>query len=135
MIKFSELKPGDIVMTEFEGQQREGVVVELNREDKEVGVETDVQEFWFTPEHLFPILLNEEQLFKLGFTRHDNADGSVKYMKGAFRILIPAEGQFDEMEIWWREDRRHFLHRLHVHELQNHYLQMTKVELTPEKFV
>ena len=130
MIKFSELKPGDIVMTDFEGQQREGVVTELNREDKEICVETDVQEFWFTPELLFPILLNEDELFKLGFTRQDNPDGTVKYMKGSFRLLIPRDGQFTDMEIWWREDRRHLHQRLHVHELQNHYLDMTKVELT-----
>ncbi len=130
MIKLSELKPGDIVMTDFEGQQREGVVTELNKEDKEVCVETEVQEFWFTPDHLFPILVNEEQLLKLGFSRLDQADGSVKYRKGAFRVLIPRAGHFTDIEIWWREDHRHLHHRLHVHELQNHYLQMTKVELT-----
>ena len=131
MIKLSELKPGDIVMTDFEGQQREGVVTELNKEDKEVCVDTEVQEFWFTPDHLFPILVNEEQLFKLGFSKLENSDGSVKYMKGAFRVLIPRAGHFTDIEIWWREDHRYLHHRLHVHELQNHYLQMTKVELTP----
>jgi hypothetical protein len=131
MIKFTELKLGDIVMTDFEGQQREGVVTELNKEDKEVCVETDVQEFWFKPEHLFPILVNEDQLFKLGFTRQDQPDGKVKYMKGAFRVQIPAPNEFTDIEFWWREDHRHLHKRLHVHELQNHYLQMTKVELTP----
>ena len=48
MIKFQELKPGDLVMAEFEGERVEGVVKELNKEDKEVCVETPVQEFWFT---------------------------------------------------------------------------------------
>ena len=69
MIKFQELKPGDIIMAEFEGQRWEGVVKELNKEDKEVCVETSVQEFWFTPEHLFAIPLTEPQLMKLGFVK------------------------------------------------------------------
>jgi hypothetical protein len=131
MIKLSELQPGDIVMTEFEGIQREGVVKELNREDKEVCVETDVQEYWFTPDHLYPILLNHEQLVKLGFTSHENGNGSVKYMKDSFRILVPRKDDFSHIEIWWREDHRNLHQHLHVHELQNHYYQMTKVELNP----
>jgi hypothetical protein len=132
MIKFSEIKPGDIVRAEFEGKKSEGVVKDLNREDKEICVETDVQEYWFTPEQLHAIPLNEEQLLKLGFEKHDNGDGSVKYMKGAFRILVPKKGDFSNIEMWWREDRRHFYHQpLHVHDLQNHYYQMTKVELNP----
>lgn len=130
MIKMSDIKVGDMVMAEFEGQETKGFVKELNREDKEVCVETDVQDFWFSPEHLFPIPLDEAQLLFLGFEKHPNEDGTVKYMKGAFRVLIPAAGDFSRMEIWWREDRRHFDHPLFVHELQNHYLQMTKIELT-----
>lgn len=131
MIKLSELQPGDIVMAEYEGQQWEGVVKELNREDKEVCVETSVQEFWFTPDHLYPIPLSDEQMLKLGFTRHDNPDGSVKYMKDSFRVLTPQRGNFNQFEIWWREDHRYLHHPIHVHELQNHYYQMTKVELNP----
>jgi len=131
MIKISDLKFGDIVSAEFEGQQREGMVKELNKEDKEVCVETDVQEFWYTPDHLYPIPLSDEQMGKLGFTQTENGDGSVKYMKGSFRVLLPKKGDFSNMEIWWREDHR-FLHGpISVHELQNHHQQMTKVELLP----
>lgn len=131
MIKFSEIKPGDIVMAEYEGQQWQGTVKDLNREDKEVCVETEVQEFWFTPEHLFAIPLDEAQLMKLGFHKQDNPDGTVKYMKDSFRILLPHGGDFSTMEIWWREDKRHITHPLNVHNLQNHYYDMTKVELNP----
>lgn len=131
MIKLSELRPGDIVKAEYEGQMLEGVVTELNREDKEVGVETDVQEFWFKPEDLYPIPLDENQLFKLGFSRHDLDDGAVKYMKNSFRVMIRKAGDFNNMEIWWREDRRSLREPINVHELQNHYHQMTKVDLTP----
>ncbi len=129
MIKFSDIKPGDIVMAEYEGQQRQGVVKDLNREDKEVCVETEVQEFWFTAEHLFPVPLDESQLTKLGFQKHENSDGSVKYIRDSFRVLLPHKDDFSSIEMWWREDRRHVHQPFYVHDLQNHYYQMTKVEL------
>ena len=131
MIKFSELKFGDIVLAEYEGQRREGMVKELNREDKEVCVETGEQEFWYTPDQLHPIALNDEQMGRLGFTRAENGNGSVKYMKDSFRVLLPQKDNFSSMEIWWREDRRFLNQPINVHELQNHYYQMTKVELIP----
>jgi len=131
MIKFSELKPGDIVLADYEEKQWEGIVKELNREDKEVCVETDVQQFWFTPEHLHPIMLNDEQLQKLNFEKQEN-NGTIKYMKGAFRIQLSKEKGFSDFEIWYREDRRHIKQPLAVHELQNHYYQMTKVELNED---
>lgn len=129
MIKFDDIKEGDLVVAEFEGEKWEGVVKELNKEEKEICVETDVQQFWFTPEHLYPIPLNEEQLIKLNFQKQENGDNSVKYMKGAFRILVPKKDNFSELDIWWREDRRHLTRPISVHELQNHHYQMTKVEL------
>ena len=131
MIKIADIKPGDIVMADYEGQQSRGVVTELNKEDKEVCVETEVQQFWFPPEQLYPIPLNEEQLLLLGFEKHANPDGSVKYSKSSFRLLLPRAGDFSNVEIWWREDRRHLTQPISVHELQNHYYQMTKVELNP----
>lgn len=130
MIRFNELQPGDLVIAEYEGQKWEGVVKELNREDKEICVETSVQQFWFTPEHLFPIPLSEEQLFKLGFEKELNGT-SVKYKRGPFRVQISNDKGFDAPDIWYREDRRELHQPLYVHELQNHYYQMTKVELNP----
>jgi hypothetical protein len=131
MIKLNDLKQGDIVMAEYEGQRREGVVKELNREDKEICVETSVQEFWFKPEEVFPIVLDEEQLVKLGFEKAEHEDGSVKYSKDSFRILLPHRGDFSNIEIWWREDKRRLHQAIYVHELQNHYQSMTKVDLNP----
>lgn len=129
MIKISELQPGDIVMAEYEGQLWEGTVKELNKEDKEICVETSIQEFWFKPEALQPIPLTEEQLLKLGFQKVENGDG-LKYKKDSFRVLAP-RGDFSKLEIWWREDHRYLHQAIYVHELQNHYYQMTKVELNP----
>jgi hypothetical protein len=128
MIRFNEIKPGDIVMAEYEGQKREGIVKEIANEEKEVCVETEVQEFWYSPEHLYAIPLSDEQLSKLGFTKQDDGTG-VKYSKGSFRLQVPAPNDFSKLEIWWREDRRELNHPISVHELQNHYYQMTKVEL------
>lgn len=130
MIRFNELKPGDLVIAEYDGQKWEGVVKELNKEDKEICVETSVQEFWFTPEHLYPIPLTEQQLTSLGFVKSENGNG-VKYMKDSFRIFLPVKDDFSNLEIWWREDRRQLNQQISVHELQNHYYQMTKVELNP----
>lgn len=131
MIKLSDIKTGDVVLAEYEGQQREGIVTDINREDKEVCVETGVQAFWYSPDRLYPIPLSEEQLLKLGFEKQENQDGPVKYMKGPFRVLISKKDDFSNLEIWYREDRRYLNHPIYVHELQNHYLQMTKVELIP----
>lgn len=131
MIKFSDLKPGDLVLADYEQQQWPGIVKELNREDKEVCVETDVQKFWFTPDHLHPIMLDDAQLKKLHFDKEEK-DGITKYLKGAFRIQLSQGNGFSDLEMWYREDRRHIKHPLAVHELQNHYYQMTKVELNED---
>lgn len=129
MINFNELKIGDRVVVEFENQKREGEVTGLDWEDKLICVQTEIQDFWYEPEHVFPIELSDEQLIKFGFEREANPDGSVKYKKDAFRILLPSKDHFSSFEIWYREDRRHISHAISVHELQNHYAQMTKVEL------
>lgn len=133
MIKFSDIKIGDYLMGEFEGKMWEGEVVRLNAEDRQVCVETDVQEFWFEPEHLYPIPLTDEALQKLSFEREEMPDGSVKYKKASFRLVIPAKNDFSHIDIWYREDRRHNPDIHYVHQLQNAHLQMTKVHLTSEK--
>jgi hypothetical protein len=130
MIKFSTLQQGNLVVASFEDVQSEGIVKELNNEDKEVCVET-AQEFWYSPNDLYPVPLDDAQLKKLGFEKVGAGD-QVKYMKGAFRILLPREGDFSHFEMWYREDRRHITQPMAVHELQNHHYQMTKVELNLE---
>lgn len=132
MIKFSDIKIGDYLMGEFEGKMWEGEVVRLNGEDKQVCVQTDVQEFWFSPEHLHPIPLNDETLRKLNFTREEMEDGSVKYKKASFRLVIPRKDDFSHVDIWYREDRRHNPDVHYIHQLQNAHLSMTKMHLTSE---
>lgn len=130
MIKFSELQIGDFVKVEFEGKMREGEVTNLNGDEKQVEVTTDVQAFWYNPESLHPVTLNDQQLLNFGFTKHINEDGSIKYMKEAFRLVIPTKDNFALIEMWYREDRRHHPDVHFMHQLQNHYYSMTKVHLT-----
>ena len=132
MIKFNELKVGDYVIAEFEGKTWSGEVNRLNNDEKQVCVETDVQEFWFSPEQLHPMPVDDANLLKLNFVKENMPGGSVKYKKGSFRILIPKEGDFTHAEMWYREDKRHNSGAQYIHQLQNHYYQMTKIHLTDE---
>ena len=129
MIKLGELKTGDIVKVVDDGVEREGAVVEISHEDHQALVDNGVQEFWYGPEELHPILVDENQLLKLGFQKQNLNGEGVKYLKGAFRIVTSREGDFSNLEMWYREDRRHFNAPIGVHQLQNLHLQMTKVPL------
>jgi hypothetical protein len=130
MINFHELRMGDLVQVEFAGQRSEGEVIGLNGDEKEVQVQTAQQDFWYSPADLYSIPLDDAQLLQLGFDRQEMAGGEVKYLKGPFRILLSQKGNFSDFEMWYREDRRHMIQPLSVHGLQNHYHQMTKVDLT-----
>ena len=106
MIKFNELKTGDYVLAEYDGKITPGEVTGFNRDEKEICVNDGVQEFWFNADQLMPLPLNDEQLLKLNFQKEENEDGSVKYLKGAFRILIPHKDDFSNFEIWYRDEKR-----------------------------
>jgi hypothetical protein len=130
MIKYNELKVGDIVLAEYDGNWKEGEVIDLNGDEKQVCVQIEeMQEFWFEPKQLRSLLLDESQLFRLGFQKQANDDGTIKYMHGAFRLLLHRPDFFDELEMWYREDKRHITHHMTVHEFQNKYYDMTKVHL------
>ena len=135
MIDFSELQVGDYVIAEYENTMWEGEVMNLNHDEKQISVQTEVQSFYYEPKHVYPIVLNDEQLKKLNFEKQVMDDGSIKYRKGSFRIAIPSEGDFSYIEMWYREDRRHHPNVHYVHQLQNQYLQMTKIRLTKEIMV
>jgi hypothetical protein len=132
MINFNELKIGDYLLAESDGQAWAGEVSDFNYDEKEISVYNGVQDFWFRRDELYPLPLDENQLFKLKFQKHLNDDGSVKYMKGAFRIQTPQQDNFSNFEIWYRDEKRIMTHPIAVHQLQNHYLEMTKVHLTDD---
>lgn len=134
MIKFSELKKGDFVIADFDGDKRRGEVEDLNHNEKQVCVNTGVQSFWYDTADLYPIEITEEEMEKLKFHRQLLADNTCKYMKGAFRILTPHTGDFSRMEVWYRDEQRHVIERIPLHVLQNHFYEMTKVHLNEEVF-
>ncbi len=134
MIKFQEIKLGDYLLADNDGDIRPGEVTDLNYDEKQVCVDTGSQEFWYETNQLKPIALDEQQLMNLKFTKEVHEDGTVKYLKGAFRMLLPSKDNFSRMEIWYRDERRHILQPISVHQLQNHFYEMTKVHLNDQSF-
>lgn len=128
MLKIGELKQGDIIQVNDDGVMREGTVIRISHEENQALVDNGIQEFWYSPEDMKPIPVDESQLTSLGFTKESN-NGVIKYKKDSFRLVIPKEGDFSHIEMWWREDRRHFNFPIGVHQLQNLHHDMTKVPL------
>jgi hypothetical protein len=128
MLKINNLKSGGIVMINDDGIMREGTVVSISHDENQALINNGIQEFWYSPEEMQAIPLDENQLTSLGFSKEE-LEGGVKYKKDSFRLVTPRKGDFSNVEMWWREDRRHFSFPLGVHELQNLYLDMTKVHL------
>lgn len=134
MIKFQEIKVGDYVVADNDGDKKQGEVTNLNHNEKQVCVNTGAQDFWYETDQLSPIPLDEEQLLNLKFSKQKNEDGSVKYLKGAFRMLLSAENDFTKFEIWYRDEKRKITQPIYVHQLQNHFYEMTKVHLNNTVF-
>ena len=134
MIKSQEIKVGDYLMADNDGDPKKGEVTDLNGDEKQVCVDTGDQEFWYETNQLSPIPLDESELLALKFHKEPQDNGHIKYTKGAFRLLLPSAGDFSRMEIWYRDERRHIMQPINVHQLQNHFLEMTKVHLNDESF-
>ena len=129
MIKISDLKAGDIVKVIHEGVEREGIVTDVDNGENQACIDNGVQEFWYNPENIIPLPITDERLIHLlGFEKEEDPEG-VKYKKGAFRVVVHDPGNYTNLDIWYREDRRHFTNAIYLHELQNHHFDMTKVQL------
>ena len=134
MIKFQEIRVGDYLIADNDGDKKPGEVTNLNSVEKQVCVDTGAQEFWYETEQLSAIPIDEGQLDRLKFHKEANDDGSVKYKKGAFRMVTAATGDFSKFEIWYRDERRHIMQPIFLHQLQNHFYEMTKVHLNDGSF-
>ena len=134
MIKFHEIKVGDYLIADNDGDKKQGEVTNLNGNEKQVCVNTGAQDFWYETEQLSAIPLDDDQLTKLKFLKEENEDGTIKYMKGAFRMMLPAKDNFSRFEIWYRDEHRQILQPINVHQLQNHFYDMTKVHLNDGSF-
>ena len=133
MIKYHELRIGDYVTADNDGDKRRGEITRLNGDEKQVEVDTG-QCFWYETNQLTPLPITEDELIQLKFIKHVNEDGTLKYMKGAFRMLVPKEGDFSRMEIWYRDETRHISVPINLHQLQNHFYEMTKMFLNQDSF-
>ena len=71
MIKFHEIKTGDYLMADNDGDRRQGEVTDLNHNEKQVCVNTGTQDFWYETEQLSPIPLDDEQLMRLKFHKQE----------------------------------------------------------------
>ncbi|MGF7231098.1 hypothetical protein [Arachidicoccus sp.] len=131
MINIHELKLNNFVIAEFEDQERRGFVSDITLEDKMIRVTTDEnkQDVWYDPENVYPIKLSDAEMGKFDFEKEILSDGAVKYKKGAFRLVIPKADDFSYVEMWYREDIRKNPNVHFVHQLQNHYHDMTKIFL------
>lgn len=112
-----------------EGVEREGLVTKVDREENQACVDNGIQEFWYNPDQIKPVPMSEERLVNLLGFEKEPFEGGVKFKKGAFRVFVGDPGNYTNLDLWYREDHRHFTHPLYLHELQNHHLDMTKVPL------
>ena len=134
MIKFSDLKKGDHVIADNDGDKRRGEIEELKKGENQVCINTGSQSFWYEMNQISEIELNEAELMNFKFKKEVKDDGTIKYSKGAFRMLISKEGDFSRMEIWYRDEQRHFPQPMALHTFQNHFYEMTKVYLNEGSF-
>lgn len=133
MIPFQQIKPGDFVRIQHADRHEDGIVTNVDIGSKQVCVDNGVQEFWYEAEQLLPLPVNDDSLKMLKFQSEKDGD-VIKYMKGAFRIYIPRTGDFSKMNLKYRDEIRQIRAPIHLHELQNHYYEMTKVHLDDTDF-
>ena len=81
MLKIGELKQGDIVKVNDDGVERVGTVVRVSVEERQALINNGVQEFWYSPEDIHAIPLDEQHLEMLGFEKQP-LNGGMKYLKG-----------------------------------------------------
>ena len=131
MIPFRDIKPGDWVRVNNEGNLENGEVTNVNLDEGQIGVRLPSDMVvYFEPADVSGIPLDDEQLLKLRFEKEETSEGYIKYKHGPFRLLIEKPNDFTHSKLWYREDKRQIIYPLMVHQLQNHYREMVNVELT-----
>lgn len=131
MINLHDVKAGDTVLVNYEGNTVQGQVLEVNREDKQVCVQTGEQEFWYDLDALYAIPLNEDQLLKLKFKKEgtENGDGRI-YVRGPFSVKLYELGNGQPAtRLDYRDEHREIKESITVNQLQNHYHEMTNFHL------
>jgi hypothetical protein len=131
MIKLQDLKEGDIVMVDFEGQMRTGDVVEISTGDKKARVAHEDNEFWYDFHDLHAVPVDDEQLRELGFklVNDSNSDGKL-YERGPFTLQVVQKGPDQHFLLHYRDETRHIHDLQYLHQLQHHYKGMTNFHLS-----
>lgn len=132
MINLHDVKTGDNVLVEYEGNRVEGQVLEVNREDKQVHVQTGEQDFWYELDALYPLPVNEEQLLRLRFKKEEAlSDGSNTqvYVRGPFSVKLHLVDGHEATRLDYRDEHREINGTITINQLQNHYHQMTNFHL------
>ncbi|WP_143305353.1 hypothetical protein [Chitinophaga vietnamensis] len=134
MINLHHVKPGDTVITNYAGVEREGKVLEVLHEDKKILVHTsdDGNDLWYDQDNVYPIHLTEKELLRLQFhvdeTQSGNGKGTL-YIRGPFSVRWYGEGHDPRLTLHYRDETRVLRESITLNELQNHYHQMTNYSL------
>jgi hypothetical protein len=130
MIKLTEVKEGDIVIADFEGQKRVGDVLEVSRGDKKALVAHGENEFWYDMTHIYAVPLDMEILTELGFKKANDQSGGLSYERGPFTLEYVVTEKDTYNLLHYRDETRHVHNMQYLHQLQHHYKGMTNFELT-----
>jgi hypothetical protein len=131
MIKLQDLKEGDIVMVDFEGEMKTGDITEISTGDHKARVAYGENEFWYEAQDLHPVPVDDAHLAELGFKKvsDGSADGTL-YERGPFSLQFIQKGPDKHSLLHYRDETRH-IHKLeHLHQLQHHYKGMTNFHLS-----
>lgn len=129
-MKLTEVKEGDIVVADFEGQKRVGDVLEVSRGDKKALVAHGENEFWYDMADIYAVPLDHEILEELGFKKAEDQSGGLSYERGPFTLQYVASENDRYNLLHYRDETRHVHNMQYLHQLQHHYKGMTNFELT-----
>lgn len=128
MVDINDIHLGNWVQVDIEGEHLTGKVERKSVE--RIGIKVKEELGWFRSENVYPILLTEEWLTKLEFVKEESQNGSLTYRKSRFSLTYPEEGNKQHVLLECHGSHPRELDEVfHVHTLQNHYHEMTKVFL------
>ena len=130
MLKLNELKAGDIVLADFEGQKRVGDVIEVSRGDHKARIAHDETEYWYDLNDVYAVPLDDAIRAELGFTQAESRADGILYVRGPFSLQLVTAGEDKHSLLHYRDETRHVNNLTYLHELQNHYQRMTNHELS-----
>lgn len=129
MIPLQQISLGNWIQVNLDGQLLAGKVSRKSVE--RIGVAVEAELGWFFPDDVFPIPLTEEWLYYFDFK--DSVDPELNgtgkaYTHGPFLLHYPDKENEGRIVLSCHGVHDKVLKKpLSVHELQNHYHEMTKV--------